>query len=151
VVEDEDGRGALLHFQFEPELPGEGVEKGEGVEAEWLFSRGRSHRGKMVYIAGQVALNREGQQVGQDDFSAQVRQVFANLNEALKSAGGSFADVIKLNYYCVDRVERSQLSAVRETRDQNVNRQAPPVSTFLFVRGLVMPEWLIEIEAVAVI
>lgn len=107
--------------------------------------------GKIVYIAGQVALDREGQQVAQGDFRGQVRQVFANLNEAVKAAGGSFADVVKLNYYCVDRVDRSQLTAVREERDQYVNTQAPPVSTFVFVRDLVRPEWLIEVEAVAVI
>jgi enamine deaminase RidA (YjgF/YER057c/UK114 family) len=107
--------------------------------------------GTMVYIAGQVALDREGRLVGEDDFGAQVRQVFANLNEAVKSAGGSFADVIKLNYYCVDRVDRNQLPVVRETRDEYVDTQAPPVSTFIFVRDLVKPEWLIEIEAVAVL
>src|SRR6266478_3877636 len=105
--------------------------------------------GKIVYIAGQVALDKAGQLVGKDDFAAQVRQVFENLNEALKAAGGSFADVIKLNYYCV--ADRSQLPVVRETRDQFVNTQAPPASTFVFVRDLVRPEWLIEIEAVAVI
>ena len=107
--------------------------------------------GKIVYIAGQVALDREGRLVGQDDFPGQVRQVFENLNEALKSAGGSFADVIKLNTYCVARVDRSQLAAFRTTRDQYVNTQAPPVSTFVYVSGLVRPEWLIEVEAIAVI
>src|SRR5947208_2934344 len=43
--------------------------------------------GRMVYIAGQVSLDQSGQIVGKDDFAAQVRQVFANLNAALKSAG----------------------------------------------------------------
>jgi len=107
--------------------------------------------GKVVYIAGQVALDKDGQIVGQNDFESQVKQVFANLNDALKSAGGSCADVIKLNYYCVDRVDRSQLPVVRETRDRYVNTQAPPASTFVVVRELVRPEWLIEIEAVAVV
>ena len=107
--------------------------------------------GKIVYIAGQVALDREGQQVAAPDFRGQVRQAFANLNEAVKSAGGSFANVIKLNYYCVDRVDRSQLPALREVRDQFVDTQAPPVSTLVFVSDLVRPEWLIEIEAVAVV
>jgi 2-iminobutanoate/2-iminopropanoate deaminase len=106
--------------------------------------------GKTVYIAGQVALDKDGRLVGKDDFGGQVRQVYSNLNEALKSAGCSFADVVKLNYYCVDRVDRSQITMVRETRDQFVDTQAPPVSTFVFVRDLVNPEWLIEIEAVAV-
>ncbi len=107
--------------------------------------------GKIVYIAGQVALDREGRQAAQDDFRGQVRQVFANLNEAVKSAGGSFADVIKLNYYCVERIDRSQLPAIREERDKYVNTQAPPVSTLVFVRDLVRPEWLVETEAVAVV
>jgi len=77
--------------------------------------------------------------------------VFANLNEAVKSAGGSFADVTKLNYYCADRVDRSELPVLREARDQYVNTQTPPVSTLVFVRDLVGPDWLVEIEAVAVI
>jgi enamine deaminase RidA (YjgF/YER057c/UK114 family) len=106
--------------------------------------------GKTVYIAGQVALDKDGRLVGKDDFAGQVRQVFANLNDALKSAGCSFSDVVKLNYYCVDRIDRSQISVVSETRDRFVDTQAPPVSTFVFVRELVGAEWLIEIEAVAV-
>ena|SRR5438105_15385253 len=107
--------------------------------------------GRTVYIAGQVALDKEGQLAGKDDFAAQVRQVFANLNEAVVSAGGSFKDVVKLNSFCVDRVDRSQVPVVRETRDRYVNTKTPPVSTFVFVHDLVRPEWLIEIEAVAVI
>jgi enamine deaminase RidA (YjgF/YER057c/UK114 family) len=106
--------------------------------------------GKIVYLAGQVPLGKDGQVTGKDDFAAQVRQVFSNLNEALSSAGCTFADVVKLNYYCVNQVDRSLMSVVRETRDRYVNTQAPPASTFVFVAGLVRPEWLIEIEAVAV-
>lgn len=87
--------------------------------------------GKLVYIAGQVALNKDGQLVGKDDFAAQLQQVFENLGEALKSAGGSFADVVKLNYFCVERVDRNELAVVRSTRDRYVNVQAPPVSTFV--------------------
>ncbi len=107
--------------------------------------------GKMVYIAGQVAFDKDGKLVGKDDIAAQVQQVFTNLGEALKSAGGSFADVIKFNFYCADRVDRSQMSVIRSTRDKFVNTQAPPASTFVFVSSLVNPEWLIEVEAVAVV
>ena len=107
--------------------------------------------GKMVYIAGQVALNKDGQLAGKDDFGAQVQQVFANLSEALKSAGGSFADVVKMNYFCVERVDKSELALLRSTRDRYVNTQAPPVSTLVFVSSLVNPDWLIEVEAVAVV
>ena len=107
--------------------------------------------GRTVYIAGQVSLDQSGHVAGKDDFRAQVEQVFANLNEAVKGAGGSMKDVIKLNYFCVDRVDRNLIAAVRETRDRYVNTQSPPVSTFVFVSSLVRPEWLIEIEAVAVV
>jgi len=107
--------------------------------------------GKIIYIAGQVAFDQNGQLVGKDDFAAQVRQVFSNLEEALKSAGATFADVVKFNCYCVDRVDRSQMQLFRATRDQFVNTQAPPVSTFVYVSSLVHPDWLIEVEAVAVV
>jgi 2-iminobutanoate/2-iminopropanoate deaminase len=107
--------------------------------------------GKIVYIAGQVSQDIKGEIVGKDDFEAQVKQVFENLNNAVKAAGGTFADVIKLNIYCVDRVERSKIPVLRQVRDKFVNVKSPPASTFVFVRDLVRPEWLIEIEAVAVV
>src|SRR5690242_10265229 len=108
--------------------------------------------GKLVYIAGQVAMDVQGNLVGKEDFGAQVRQVFANLKVALEAAGATFNDVIKLNYYCADSVDPStQLPVVREVRDSLLNTAAPPVSTFVVVRRLVRPEWLIEVEAVAVV
>jgi enamine deaminase RidA (YjgF/YER057c/UK114 family) len=98
--------------------------------------------GSPVYIAGQVAL---------DDFRAQVEQVFKNLKAAVEASGGNFHDIIKLNFYCVDSVDPSQIPQVREVRDKYVNTQNPPTSTFVVVRRLVRPEWLIEVEAVAVV
>ena len=60
--------------------------------------------------------------------------------------------MIKLNYYCADTVDPAvHLPIVREIRDGYVNTGAPPVSTFVVVRRLVRPEWLIEVEAVAVV
>ena len=53
--------------------------------------------GKLVYIAGQVALDKSGAFIGKDDFPAQVEQVFKNLKAAVEAAGGDFNDVIKLN------------------------------------------------------
>ena len=108
--------------------------------------------GKLVYIAGQVALDPAGNLIGKDDFGAQARQVFANLKSALAAAGASFHDVIKLNYYCADSVDLAvQLPVVREIRDTFINTAAPPASTFVVVRRLVRPEWLIEVEAVAAV
>ena len=107
--------------------------------------------GKLIYIAGQVAADKSGNLVGKDDFGAQVEQVFKNLQAAVEAAGGNFHSVIKLNYYCVDSVDPSIQSAVREIRDKYVDTSHPPASTFVVVRRLVRPEWLIEIEAVAVV
>lgn len=107
--------------------------------------------GKMVYIAGQIALDPAGNLVGKDDFRAQVRQVFENLKAAVEAAGGNFHDVIKLNYFCAESVDPSQIPVVREVRDSYVNTANPPTSTFVIVKRLVRPEWLIEVEAVAVV
>ena len=108
-------------------------------------------RGKLIYIAGQVAFNKTGELVGKNDVAVQIEQVFANLGEALKSAGASFSNVVKFNIFCVDRVDRSKLPEIRAVRDRYINTQAPPVSTFVFVSSLVNPDWLIEVEAVAVV
>ncbi len=107
--------------------------------------------GKIVYIAGQVALDRSGSLVGKDDFRAQVQQVFENLKAAVEAAGGDFKSVIKLNYYCAESVDPSQLPVVREIRDRYVDTANPPTSTFVVVKRLVRPEWLIEVDAVAVV
>jgi 2-iminobutanoate/2-iminopropanoate deaminase len=107
--------------------------------------------GKIVYIAGQVALDRGGNLVGKDDFRAQVQQVFENLKAAVEASGGDFHSVIKLNYYCAASVDPAQMAVVREVRDKYVNTANPPTSTFVFVQRLVRPEWLIEVDAVAVV
>src|SRR5258708_39124797 len=90
--------------------------------------------GKIAYIAGQVALDKSGNLVGKDDFRAQVQQVFENLKAAVEAAGGNFKDVIKLNYYCSENVDPSQLPVVREVRDKYVNTANPPTSTFVVVK-----------------
>ena len=107
--------------------------------------------GKIVYIAGQVALDKSGNLVGKDDFRAQVQQIFENLKAAIEAVGGDFNSVVKLNYYCAESVDPSQLPVVREIRDKYVNTANPPTSTFVFVKRLVRPEWLLEVEAVAVV
>ena len=107
--------------------------------------------GKIVFIAGQVAQDRNGNLVGKDDFRAQVQQVFENLKAAVEAAGGDFNNVVKLNYYCAESVDPTQIPAVREIRDRYVNTANPPTSTFVVVKRLVRPEWLIEVDAVAVV
>ena len=69
----------------------------------------------------------------------------------MASSGGSFNDVVKLNFYCAESVDPAQIPAVREVRDKYVNTANPPTSTFVVVKRLVRPEWMIEVEAVAVV
>ena len=107
--------------------------------------------GKVVYIAGQISQDKNGNLVGKDDFRAQVTQVFDNLKAAVEAAGGTFHDVVKLNYYCAESVDPSQIPVVREVRDKYINTANPPTSTFVVVKRLVRPEWMIEVEAVAVV
>ena len=104
--------------------------------------------GTAVFVAGQVALDKSGNVVGKDDFRAQVQQVFENLNAAVEAAGGSYSDVIKLNCYFLDL---SRLPEFREVRDKYINLKNPPASTAVQVPRLFRPEFLVEIEAVAVV
>lgn len=105
-------------------------------------------KGRLIYIAGQVAMDPAGKLVGPGDLKAQTKQTFENLKAALAASGATFDNVIKLNSYFVDI---KQAPAFREVRDQYINVANPPVSTAVEVRRLVREEWLIEIEAVAVI
>ena len=104
--------------------------------------------GKIVFISGQVALDKAGNIVGKDDFGAQVQQVFENIKAAVEAAGGDFSDVIKLNSYLLDF---SHLQEFREVRDKYINLKNPPASTAVQVPRLFRPEFLVEIEAVAVV
>lgn len=103
--------------------------------------------GRTVYVAGQVALDAESRLVGEGDFEAQARQAFANLGRALAAAGLGFEHVVKLTLFLTDA---SQIPALRRVRDEFVNTAAPPTSTALQVAALARPEWLFEVDAVAV-
>ena len=104
--------------------------------------------GKIVFISGQVGLDKSGNVVGRDDFHAQVQQVFENLKAAVEAADGDFSDVVKLNSYFLDF---SRLQEFREVRDKYINLKNPPASTAVQVSRLFRPEFLVEIEAVAVV
>jgi reactive intermediate/imine deaminase len=103
---------------------------------------------RLIYIAGQVALDHSGKLIGEGDFRAQATQTFENLKAALQASGASFDNVVKLNSYLVDM---SQLPAFREVRDKYVNTANPPASTALQVSRLFREGFLVEVEAIAVV
>jgi enamine deaminase RidA (YjgF/YER057c/UK114 family) len=104
--------------------------------------------GRTVYIAGQVALDSMGRVVGEGNFAAQAEQVYQNLQRALKSVGGSMADLVKTTTFVTDI---KNVPAIREVRTRHFARAQPPANTLIQVSGLARPEFLIEIEGVAVL
>ena len=106
--------------------------------------------GKLVFISGQVARDKQGNLVGKGDLRAQTVQVFENLKTALASAGASFNDVVKINWYVRD-FKQENLGILREVRTMYVNKDNPPASTLSGVVALAQDDYLIEVEAVAAI
>ena len=103
--------------------------------------------GKLVFVAGQVALDADGNVVGEGDVVAQTRQVMENIRLALEAAGATFDDVVKITNYITDVNEFSKMAAVR----REYLREPYPTSTLIEVQALMFPELLIEIEATAVV
>lgn len=106
--------------------------------------------GKTIHISGQVAVNERGEVVGKGDLKAQTEQTFRNIAIALKACGATFQDVVKTNLYVVG-LKPEQVPIIREVRARYVSADHPPASTLVGVSALVGPDWLIEIEAMAVI
>lgn len=106
--------------------------------------------GKTIYISGQVPVNAGGTLVGKGDLRAQTIQVFENIQRLLAQAGASFADVVKVNIYVVN-CQPKDVAVVREVRKSYLSANQPPASTLVGVTSLVDPDFLIEIEVVAVV
>jgi enamine deaminase RidA (YjgF/YER057c/UK114 family) len=104
---------------------------------------------RIIFIAGQTALDRGGALVGKNDFAAQAEQVFRNLNIALQAVGCMASDLVKLTVFVRDI---GNLAAYREARNRFFATVAPPAApavTLVEVSKLYGPDFLIEIEAVA--
>src|SRR5262245_54582286 len=105
--------------------------------------------GNTVYLSGQVSNNEKGEVVGKGDLRAQVSRVYENLSTCLKSAGVTFSDVVKMNTYVVN-LKPEDLAIIREVRSAYLNKEHPPASTLVGVQALAGPDYMIEIEAVAI-
>jgi enamine deaminase RidA (YjgF/YER057c/UK114 family) len=105
--------------------------------------------GRLIFIAGQTALDRDGNVVGKNDFAAQADQVFDNLTIALRASGCTAANLIKLTVFLTDI---DNLARYREARNRFFASVAPPAApavTLVEVSKLYGPDFLLEIEAVA--
>ena len=102
---------------------------------------------RTVFISGQVSVDADGELVGPGDIRAQTRQVFENIKPIVEEAGGTMANVVKFTTFLTDMADFPAFSQVRS----EFIREPYPAATLVEVSALVRPEWLIEIEAIAVL
>jgi reactive intermediate/imine deaminase len=100
----------------------------------------------LLFIAGQVAVDGDGNIVGEGDMSTQVRQVLENLQTVLASQGADFSNVVKVNIFTTDIDSFLESSAVR----REYFGDHPPTSTLVQIERLARPVFLVEIEAIAI-
>ncbi len=101
----------------------------------------------LIFVSGQIALDRAGQFVGAGDMARQAEQVFENIKAILEANGAAMNDVVKVNTYLTDVSQRPALAEVRAryfTGD-------PPASTLVEVSRLALEGLLIEVEVTAAI
>ncbi|MGG5817998.1 RidA family protein [Falsiroseomonas sp. HW251] len=103
--------------------------------------------GTMVFVSGQLSRDAQGNVVAKGDMAGQARQVILNIREILRAAGGDLRHVVKLTAFMTDMARAPEAWAVRE----EFFAAHPPASTGVEVSRLTHPDFLIEIEAIAVL
>ena len=126
--------------------------KQERVDPGWAWTKKYNisagvKLGDTIHLSGNVAFDNAGEVVGAGDTYAQSKQIFKNIEEALASAGATMADVIKITTYLTDITQYGEFGKARTEAFPN----GVPASTAVAVSALVMPELVVEVEAVAVI
>jgi enamine deaminase RidA (YjgF/YER057c/UK114 family) len=106
--------------------------------------------GKTIHVSGQVSVNEKAEVIGKGDMRAQTERVFENLKACLAAAGATFDDVVKITYFVVG-LKPEHVPIIREIRAKHLNMTNPPASSLVGVAALVVPDWMIEIELVAVV
>jgi reactive intermediate/imine deaminase len=103
--------------------------------------------GNTLYIAGQVAQDVEGHLVGKGDFETQVRQVYTNLKNILKESGGNLQNIVKMTTFLT---HYNYIETYRSVRNEYFPEPCPP-NTLLIIESLALPDYMVEIEAIAVL
>ncbi|MER7741611.1 RidA family protein [Streptomyces sp. NPDC096538] len=120
----------------------------DGVAPAAQYTHVVTGTGRLVAVSGQLALDEDGALVGEDNAGAQARQVFENLRRCLAAAGATFDDVVKLTYFVTDM---AHMPAVRAARAAHLPDDRLPAASAVQVAALVRPEFLLEVEALAVV
>lgn len=103
--------------------------------------------GRLLFIAGQTAADKNGKVVGKGDIEKQVEQVFENLNAVLTAAGGTIDNLVKTTTYLTNISYREAYNKVR----LRYYTRSSPTSTLIVVKALGNEDFLIEIDGIAVI
>lgn len=101
----------------------------------------------VLFLSGQVAYDKDGSALHRGDFKAQAREAFRAIKALVEAQGGTLDNVVKLNTYLTDIRYRADLVPVRE----EFFGKKGPASTLVQVSALAHPDWMIEIEAIAVL
>jgi len=103
--------------------------------------------GKLVFVSGLTAKNAQGEIVGVGDIAAQTRQVCENLQTAMHAAGGSLADIVRVDVFIK---EMAGFQVIHQIRREYFGPN-PPASTMVAVAAFTHPDMLIEINAIGVL
>lgn len=102
--------------------------------------------GDTIYVSGHVSQDANGNVIGEGDMAAQTRQVFASIEAVLAEAGATMEDVVKITTYITDMTRYGEFSAVRAEVFPNAGMASATVACSELVR----PEFLVEVETIAV-
>jgi len=102
---------------------------------------------RIIFCAGQVAADEQGEVLPPDDFDAQAKMVMQNLTRALAAGGAKISDVTKITIYICNPYDVPKARGILKT----YFAENPPGSTLCILRGLANPNFLLEIEAIAVV
>lgn len=121
----------------------------KGIYDPPIYSQGVKVTGgeTMLFIAGQVAYTAEGGAAHPGDFKAQARAALQALKAQVEAGGGTMANIVKVNTYLTDMRYRADYGPIRE----EFFGKKMPAHTLVAVTALAQPEWLIEVEAIAVL
>jgi enamine deaminase RidA (YjgF/YER057c/UK114 family) len=103
--------------------------------------------GNLLFLAGQVSTDRDGNVLGEGDMAVQARQVLENMRAGLASQGANFSNVVKITIYTTDIDAYIQTGAIR----REYWGEIAPASTLVQIDRLARPVFLVEIEATAII
>ncbi|MDA5194214.1 RidA family protein [Govanella unica] len=109
-----------------------------------------SEGGRTIHCAGQVAWDAQGNVVGAGDLAAQIAQSFQNLKDVLAAAGATPDDVVRIRTYVVNH-SPDKLAVIGAGIGAFFGGTTPPANTLIGVQCLALPDFLIEIEATAVV